>query len=78
MDGVYGNLMPDVPKVYIVSPQRYHTYIMGREHPSIFGRVFIQNGVPRIFGMLPVVVNASNTVSVDFYLDGAKYKKLQF
>ena len=70
LDGVYGNLMPDVPKVYIDSPRRYHTYIMGREIPSIFGRVFIENGVPRVFGLLPVVINASNTVSVDFYLDG--------
>ena len=70
IDGVYGNLMPDVPKVYIVSPKRYHTYVLGREIPSLLGRIFIQNGVPRIIGSMPVIINASNTVKVEFYIDG--------
>jgi len=70
LDGVYGNLMPDAPKVYIESPRRYHTYLLGREMPSLFGRVFIQNGIPRVIGELPVIINASNTVKVEFYIDG--------
>ncbi len=70
VDGVYGNLMPDVPKVYIEEPRRYHTYFMGYEFPSIFGRVIFENGVPRIIGWTNVKVNTSNTAKVEFYLDG--------
>ena len=70
LDGVYGNLMPDVPKVYIEEPKRYHTYFFGHEFPSIFGRVFIQNGIPRIIGWANVEINASNTAKVEFYIDG--------
>jgi hypothetical protein len=74
VDGVYGNFMPDVPKVYIEEPRRWHTYIFGREMPSIFGRAFIQVGIPRVIGWSDVKINATNTNKVEFYLDG----ELQF
>jgi len=70
MDGVYGNLMPDVPKVYIKEPERWHIYIFGRELPTLFGRTVVQIGIPRIIGGMNVVVNATNTNRVEFYLDG--------
>jgi len=71
IDGVYGNLMPDVPKVKIVQPEIYHTYIFGREFPTIIRKIpFIQEGAPRIFGSLTIKVNASNTNKVEFYVDG--------
>ena len=68
---VYGNLEPDVPYIQITQPTIYHTYINGREFPTIFRKIpFIQEGAPRILGELTVKVNASNTVRVEFYLDG--------
>lgn len=70
IDGVYGNLMPDVPKIYIEEPSRWHAYIFGREMPSIFGRIFIQAGIPRIIGWCNVKVNATNAIKVEFYVDG--------
>jgi len=69
MDGVYGNLMPDVPKVYIEEPRRYHAYIMGKEMPTILGRAIFEVGIPRIFGYTTVKVNATNTEKVEFYVD---------
>jgi hypothetical protein len=72
IDGVYGNFMPDVPKVYIEEPRRYHTYVMGREIPAILGRVIFQVGIPRVFGYANVNVNATNTERVEFYVDGEK------
>lgn len=75
VDGVYGDFMPDVPKVYIDSPKRLHTYVFGREIPTLFKRIrFIQKGVPRIIGWTNVEINATNTNRVEFYLDG----ELQF
>jgi len=67
---VYGNLMPDVPKIKIEQPRIYHTYIYGIEFPTIFRKIpFIQEGAPRILGTLPIKVNASNTNRVEFYVD---------
>ncbi len=70
VDGIYGNLMPNVPKVYIDEPKRWHTYIFGRELPAIFGRALVQIGLPRIIGWTIVKLNVSNAIKVEFYLDG--------
>jgi len=70
VDGVYGNFKPDVPRVYIEEPRRYHTYIFGHAFPSLFGRVVIQNGIPRIIGPAEVKLNVTNARMVEFYLDG--------
>ena len=75
IDGVYGNLQPDVPKIHIEFPKRQYTYLFGHELPTLLKKVsFIQKGVPRIFGAITVKANATNTNTVEFYLDG----KLQF
>ncbi len=74
IDGVYGNFIPNVPKVYIEEPKRYRTYFFGHESPSLFGRVFVQIGIPRIIGWAHIKINATNTEKVDFYVDnGLKY-----
>ena len=70
VDGVYGNFKPDVPRVYIEAPRRYHTYIFGHEFPSLFGRVLVQNGIPRIIGSTEIALNVINARMVEFYLDG--------
>ncbi len=68
---VYGNLEPDVPYIQITQPTIYHTYINGKEFPTIFRKIpFIQEGAPRIIGNLVVRVEASNTSKVEFYMDG--------
>jgi len=71
IEGVYGNLEPDVPKIEIEQPEIYHTYIFGREFPTLLRRIpFIQEGAPRIIGPLIVKVKAENTTRVELYLDG--------
>ena len=75
IDGVYGNFMPDVPKIQIDQPKIYHTYIFGFEFPSLFRKISgIQDAAPRIAGKHTVKINATNTNKVEFYLDG----ELQF
>jgi len=70
IDHVYGTFQPDVPRVYIERPRRYHSYILGHEIPSIFGRAVLQIGMPRVFGHTTVTVDGDNTERVEFYLDG--------
>lgn len=71
VDGVYGNFMPDVPKIQIESPKRYHTYCSGCEFKTVFKKMpFVQKGgVPRIIGWTTVKINATNTNKVEFYVD---------
>ena len=70
VDGVYGNLQPDVPKVYIEYPKRKHTYLFDHEIPSIFYNLpFIQKTVPRVLGEIKIKVNATNTDKVEFFID---------
>ncbi|MGC9554399.1 MAG: C1 family peptidase [Thermoplasmatota archaeon] len=70
VDGVYGTFRPDAPRVYIEQPRRYHSYLWGTEFPSVLGRALLQIGIPRLFGPLPLSVNATNTAQVEFVLDG--------
>ena len=71
IDGVYGNLMPDVPKIEIITPKIYHTYLLNNEIKTIFKRVStIQRAAPRIFGELTINVDTLNTNMVEFLLDG--------
>ncbi len=71
LDGVYGNLKPDVPKVQIETPKNFHTYFFGQEFKTIF-RQLLQEGAARIVGDLTVQVEAKNTNSVEFYIDDVK------
>ncbi len=70
VDGVYGNFMPDVPRVYIDEPRRYHTYIFNMEFPSLFDMAFFHDGTPLIIGGLDIELSTNNTERVEFYLDG--------
>ena len=69
IDGVHGNLKPDVPKVYIETPDFFHTYVRGRAFSTLFRSLPIQKAAARIIGDLTVQVTAENTNSVEFYLD---------
>jgi len=69
IDGVYGNLKPDVPKVYIETPLYYHTYIFGRELPTLLKKLPLQKAAARILGPLAIQVTAENTNSVEFFID---------
>jgi len=72
IDGVYGNMKPNVPKVHIEAPTIFKTYVGGREFSTIFKELFIQKAAPRIFGRFVVEVNAENTNYVEFFIDGEK------
>jgi len=75
IDGIYGNFLPDVPKIQIDKPSIYHSYLFNFEFPVIFRKIHgIQDAAPRIIGKTLVQVTATNTNRVDFYLDG----ELQF
>ena len=71
IDGVYGNLNPDVPKIEIVTPKMFHTYLFNQEIKTLFRYIStFQRGAPRIFGDLTITVDTSNTDKVEFILDG--------
>jgi hypothetical protein len=69
IDGVYGNLKPDAPKVHTDTPIYYHTYLFGVEIPTILKKLPLQAAAARILGPLTVEVNAENANSVEFFLD---------
>jgi len=69
IDGVYGNLKPDVPKVHTQTPLYYHTYLFGREISTLLKKLPIQKAAARIIGPLTVKVTAENTNSVEFFID---------
>ncbi len=71
IDGIYGNLKPDIPKIEIINPKFFHTYLFNYETNSIFRQIDnIQRGAPRIFGSITISINASNANKVDFMVDG--------
>ena len=71
LEGVYGNLMPDVPRIYIEKPEIYHTYFFNIGFPTIFRNIpSIQAAAPRILGPIMIKINATNTQKVEIYVDG--------
>ena len=72
LDGVYGNLMPDVPKVQIEKPTISHTYLFGLRLPILIKKLPIQKAAPRIIGNLIVNVATENSNRVEFYVDDVK------
>jgi len=71
IDGLYGNLMPDVPKIQIENLRRHHTYMFGKEFPTRFKDLeFVEKAVPRIIYWTIVKVKVENAIGVKFYLDG--------
>ncbi|KYK31376.1 MAG: hypothetical protein AYK22_02535 [Thermoplasmatales archaeon SG8-52-3] len=69
IDGVYGNLKPDVPKVYIEKPIIKHTYLFGFQLPTILKNLDIQVAAPRIIGKMNLEINVDNSNKVEFYVD---------
>jgi len=73
INGSYGNIEPDVPKVYIQNPKIYKTYIYGKELSTIFkGIKFFKKAAARIIGDIEIDVTAENTDRVEFYIDGIR------
>jgi hypothetical protein len=71
IDGIYGNFIPDVPKIKIEQPKIYHTYLFDFEFPSLIRKISgMQTAAPRIVGRNTIKLNATNTNKVEFYLDG--------
>ncbi len=71
IDGAYGNFMPDVPHMEIIQPAIFHTYISGFSFPTLFKKgILSQKGAPKLIGITNVIVNATNTDKVEFYVDG--------
>ena len=71
LDGAYGNLKPDVPKVYIENPKIFHSYIFGNEFSQILRSIpGIQKAAPRIIGPITIQITAENTEYIELYLDG--------
>jgi hypothetical protein len=69
VEGVYGNLQPDVPKVYIQKPDYSHSYFFGIGLPTLVKNVSIQKAAARIFGPITIMLNTEDTTSVEFYID---------
>jgi len=69
LDGVYGNLKPDVPKVTLETPMNYKTYLGGWQLPTFLKKLPVEIAAARILGSFTVKVTAENTNSVEFYLD---------
>jgi len=69
VEGVYGNLNPDAPKVYIEKPDYSHSYFFGIGLLTLLKNLSIQKAAARIFGPLTVRVTAENTNSVEFFID---------
>jgi hypothetical protein len=71
VDGIYGNVNPDVPKVEIIKPALYHSYIFDYEIKTFLKNIdFIQDSVPRIMGKCTVLINTLNTDYIELFIDG--------
>ena len=70
IDGAYGNIEPDVPKVYIEHPTIFKSYLRGTEFSQLLRDIpGIQKAAPRIIGAISIQTNVENADYVEFYLD---------
>lgn len=69
LDGIYGNLKPDVPKIQIEKPEIKYTYFFGFQIPTLFKKLKIQIDAPRIIGKMFLKLNVENANMVEFYVD---------
>lgn len=70
IDGVYGNMQPDVPKVYIKNPKIYHSYMFGKNFYQLLKNIpGIPEATSRIIGSTTFEVSAENTEKIEFYVD---------
>jgi len=73
LNGVYGNLKPDVPKIQIQTPKFYKTYLYGIEFSTLFKNLkLFTKASPRIIGDIKIEVTVENTNQVEFYIDNTK------
>jgi hypothetical protein len=70
IDGVYGNLKPDVPKIQIIQPYMQHTYFFGLPFPTLFKQLDIQKAAPRLIGGIDIKLKTEDTSWVEYYVDG--------
>ena len=71
IDGLYENLIPDVPKIQIENLSRHHTYMFGKEFQTRFKDLrFVEKAVPRIIYWTIIKLEVENANLVKFYLDG--------
>ena len=70
INGNFGNLDPDVPKVYITSPKIFYSYMFEKEFTQLFRNIVgIQKAAPRIIGPVDLTITAENTEKIDIYAD---------
>jgi hypothetical protein len=69
LDGIHGNLKPDVPRIYLEKPVFFQTYLFGINFKIIFKKLPLQFSTSRIFGSLTVQVMVQNANKVEFYVD---------
>jgi hypothetical protein len=69
MDGLYGNLKPDAPKVHFETPIYYHTYFFGGEISTVLKNLPLQKAAARIVGPLIIQVTVENANSIEFFID---------
>jgi hypothetical protein len=73
VDGVYGNLKPDVPRIYISEPRDAHTYVFEKKIPSAYATLRIRKDLyirPWVIGRVVVKTDVANANKVEFYFDG--------
>jgi hypothetical protein len=69
LEGVTGNLKPDVPKISLEKPIFSHTYLLGFQIPTLLKKLPLQKAAARILGPLTVQLIAENTKAVEFFID---------
>ena len=59
LEGVYGNLNPDVPKVQIQTPKLFKTYLYGKEFSTLLRDLkSFTKAAPRIIGDLKIDITS--------------------
>jgi len=73
LEGVYGNLKPDVPKVQIQIPKLFKTYLYEKEFSTLLRDLkFFTKATPRIIGNIRIELIVENANQVEFYIDDIK------
>ena len=71
LQGVYGNLQPEAPKVYIQNMDIKKTYLFGKGVSTILRNLpYFTEATPRIFGDIEIQVATESATYVEFYIDG--------
>jgi len=74
IDGGYGNIEPNVPKVYISSPKIFKTYLFDKEFSQLLRSLpMVQKASSRIFGPFNLQITTENTDFIEIYVDDELY-----